>query len=287
MLAIRHFESRLLDLARTGRAPAILHTGRGQEAVPAALSLLRRDADQVTGTHRSLGLALALGVDPEALAREVLGRAGGLHGGRGGAKHLSAPAHGLLATHAIVGAGVPLAAGAALSAKRRGDGGLGVAVTGDGAANQGAVLETLAVAPVLRLPLLLIVENNGFGQTTAARYALAGDGICARARAFGWQAKRLDGSDPVAVWHGLADLMEGVRAAGPPALAEVVVPRLDGYMAADEQTYRPAGDIAAAHAQDPLSSAIFDDLDRPGLQAETAARLDAALARALAAEPAA
>jgi len=285
MVRIRAFETKLLDLAEQGQVPGVLHTCRGQEAPAAALGLLREPADQVTATHRGHGVALGLGVDPVALACEMLGRSGGLTAGRGGPKHLSAPEHGLLMTQAIVGAGVPLAAGAALAAKRKGTGGIGIAVTGEGAMNQGAVLETLNLAPVLGLPLIILVEANGFAQTTAAAYAHAGVPLAERARGFGWQARALDGQDAGAIMAQLADLMAAVRQGGPPAFLSVSVPRLDGYFSRDQQPYRRPAAIAADRARDPLPLLARQVRDAVMIEAEETARIEAAFAQACGAPP--
>ncbi len=213
-------------------------------------SHLSGPVDQVTGSHRSHGLALALGVDPVAVAAEIMGREAGLSSGLGGTQHLLAPEAGFLSSNGIVGGQVPLAAGAALAAKVRQTGGVAAAFMGDGATNQGAVFETLNLAMALRLPLLFVVENNGLGQSTSASYASGGANIAARARGFGLAASTVDGCDIAALQNSADRMVNWVRSSGTPAFLEVVSPRLDGHYHGENQVYRMVSD----KMNDPLQS---------------------------------
>ncbi len=244
---IRAFEERIAAAADAGAVPGLVHLNSGAELVElAVISLLKGPEDQVTGSHRSHGLALACGVDPLALAREILGRKGGLSEGLGGTQHLMAPSVGFLTSNGIVGGQVPLAAGAALSAKTLGTGGIAVTFMGDGAANQGAVMETLNLAAALNLPLLFVLVNNGLGQSTPAEQVTGGS-LIGRARAFGLAADQVDGTDPVAMFR-TADRMVGwVRKTGSPAFIEAKITRLTGHYHGDAEVYRASGE-----RQDPL-----------------------------------
>ncbi len=239
---IRAFEGALAAAADAGEVPGLVHLSNGAEvlelAVAAALDLPK---DQVTGSHRSHGIALSLGVDPYALACEILGREGGLSSGLGGTQHLIAPESGLLGSNGIVGGQVPLALGAALSAKTLQTGGIAVSYFGDGAANQGAVLESLNLAVVLKLPILFVCENNGFGQSTAASYAAGGTSLLGRARAFGLASAHVDGTDPVEATKTADRLVAWVRDTGSPAFLEASVPRLSGHYHGDKEVYRNKG----------------------------------------------
>ncbi|WP_417450916.1 thiamine pyrophosphate-dependent enzyme [Kordiimonas sp.] len=241
-LFIRAFEDRIALSADGGHVPGLVHLNSGAELVELAVTArLEGPKDQVTGSHRSHGLALACGADPLAVAREILGRKGGLSGGLGGTQHLMAPEVGFLTSNGIVGGQVPLAAGAALSAKTLKTGGIAVAFMGDGAANQGAVLETLNLAAALHLPLLFIVINNGFGQSTAVGYATGGT-LVGRARAFGLAADQVDGQDAHQMLK-TADRMVGwVRKTGSPAFIEAKVTRLGGHYHGDGEAYRAGGE---------------------------------------------
>jgi len=248
---VRSFEAAIARAHDAGEVPGLVHLSDGAELFEAALTAtLDFNKDQLTGSHRSHGLALLAGLDPLAVAQEILGRAGGLSEGLGGTQHLLAPEQGFLGSNGIVGAQVPLAAGAALSAKTQQTGGIAVAVFGDGAANQGAVLETMNLATVLNLPLLFVVVNNGYGQSTPAAYASAGGGVLARARAHGLAADYVDGAKLDDALEVSRRMIRWVRSSGNPALLEAVVPRLGGHYHGDAQIYRDG-----ASPPDPLERA--------------------------------
>jgi len=198
-----------------------------------------------------------MGADPTAVAAEILGRKGGLSKARGGTQHLIAPAQGFLGSNGIVGAQVPIAAGAALTAKLIDAGGMAVSFFGDGAANQGAVLETMNLAVSLKLPLLFVLENNGLGQSTSADYASGGADLLARAESFGLKTAAMngfDGSDCLAVAN---DMINYVRTKGAPALIEATVPRLSGHYFGEKADYlaHHAADDPVADLADTLGAA--------------------------------
>ncbi|TNE64332.1 MAG: thiamine pyrophosphate-dependent dehydrogenase E1 component subunit alpha [Alphaproteobacteria bacterium] len=261
---IRAFEQEIAAAADAGEVPGLVHLCLGAELFETMLcAQLDGPRDQVTGSHRSHGLALAMGADAEQVAAEILGRAGGLSEGLGGTQHLLAPERGFLTSNGIVGGQVPLAAGAALSAKTLGTGGIAVAVMGDGASNQGAVFETMNLAVSLKLPVLFVIENNGFGQSTSALYATGGISPIARARAFGLAASTVDGGDISGLERTLERLVAWVRETGSPALVEASVPRLGGHYHGEAETYRSANEARP----DPLDR--FEDwLIRQGNSAE-------------------
>lgn len=244
---IRCFELEIAHQSDRGEVPGLVHLCTGAEIAEVALAMALDPAiDQLTGSHRSHGLALAMGADPLKVAKEILGRAGGLSDGLGGTQHLMAPESGFLTSNGIVGAQVPLAAGAALSAKVRGTGGIGVAVFGDGAANQGAVLETMNLAVALGLPMLFVLENNGFGQSTASDYASGGASCAARAQSFGLLVDMLDGLDH-REWRDVINKATDIARGGQPFFLEVSVPRLSGHYHGEDATY-----LLDTKAQDPL-----------------------------------
>ncbi|MCJ9430107.1 thiamine pyrophosphate-dependent dehydrogenase E1 component subunit alpha [Kordiimonas marina] len=260
---IRAFEHEIAALSEAGDVPGLVHLCLGAELFEVALCAnLEGPGDQVTGSHRSHGLALAMGADPVAVAAEILGRTGGLSEGLGGTQHLLAPEVGFLTSNGIVGGQVPLAAGAALSAKTLKTGGIGVAVMGDGATNQGAVFETMNLAVALKLPLLFVIENNGLGQSTSAHYASGGISPMARARGFGLAASHVEGGDITGCLKTVDRLVSWVRETGSPALVEASVPRLSGHYHGDEQLYRSAADSQP----DPLEQ-FEDTLLRAGATA--------------------
>ncbi len=229
MARARAFELLLLELWQEGRISGELHLGTGEEAIAAGIAAHLRDGDAVALDHRSTPLLLLRGVDPVAIVRELLGRPDGLCGGMGGHMHLFSPEH-LAASSGIVGASAPTAAVFALAAKRLRPGAIAVATFGDGAMNQGMLLETLNLAVVWRLPLLLVCKDNGWAITTSAAQASGGD-LLARARAFGLDAVDVDGLDVAAVHAAAGDAIARLRAGGAPVFLHARCTRLDGHMA--------------------------------------------------------
>ncbi len=231
---IRAFEGAIAAEAAAGNVPGLVHLSTGSEVADALIGHhIDPNRDKVTGSHRSHGLALACGVEPLDVAKEILGKAGGLSDGLGGTQHLIAPESGFLTSNGIVGAQVPIAAGAALSAKSRSGGGIGVAVFGDGAANQGAVLETMNMAVALKLPMLFVLYNNGMAQSTKAETASGGN-YRDRARSFGLPVWSADSVDFAACSKAVEHSVGHARLKGP-AFVEVAVSRDHGHYYGDEK----------------------------------------------------
>ena len=225
----------IAEQAAAGDVPGLVHLSTGSEVADVLLGQWADPVrDHVAGSHRSHGLALACGADPVAVAKEILGREGGLSNGLAGTQHLLAPEAGFLTSNGIVGAQVPLAAGAALSAKAAGKGGIGVAVFGDGAANQGAALETMNLAAALKLPMLFVLYNNGMAQTTTAVDASAGS-FCDRATSFDLATWSVDSALYEDCSNAVQQVVTHVRSTGP-AFVEVLVTRDHGHYFGDEET---------------------------------------------------
>lgn len=232
---IRAFEREIAKQSDAGEVPGLVHLSTGAEVAEVALaSALDSKVDQVTGSHRSHGLALAMGASHEDLAKEILGRVGGLSDGMAGTQHLIAPDAGFLTSNGIVGAQVPLAAGAALTAKTLKTGGVGVAVFGDGAANQGAVMETMNLAVVLGLPMVFVLFNNGMAQTTSAKFSSGGNSFIERATSFGLQARTVDGQNFDACATIFVEAIEAARSFEP-SFVEVSITRDDGHYYGEQQ----------------------------------------------------
>ncbi len=239
MRRIRRFEEAVAQAWRAGEVPGLVHGSIGCEAVAAAICTRLDPArgDRVTSTHRGHGHAIALGLDVGRCAAEIFGRRDGLCRGRGGSMHLADPEWGLLGCNGIVGGGVPAALGAAFAAKREGQGAVAVAFLGDGAMNQGAVLESLNFARVLKLPLLLVVEDNGYGEYTPAAAVTAGN-LVQRLAAFDIPVKSVDGGDAPLLDAIAAELIADCRAGEGPAALHARVVRLTGHHEGDLQDYR-------------------------------------------------
>lgn len=250
----RAFEDALALESKEGNTPGLLHLSNGAELLHAGLSLrLMPGLDSLTCSHRCHTLALAGGADPVAVAAEIMGLAGGLCGGLAGTQHLASFGAGdvFLTATGIVGSQVPLAAGAALAVTYRKETqgkGVAVAVMGEGAANQGAVLETMNLAAVQHLPLLIIVENNGIAQTTTQAQSTAGT-LVGRARAQSFAATSVSVQDMRTLMLQLDHMLKWARSGSGPALLEVMLPRLSGH-------YSGAAGLAGGDTQaaDPLAS---------------------------------
>src|SRR5438094_27008 len=195
MLLIRGFEDLVQSLFLKGEVYGTTHLYSGQEAVATGVAGLLEERDRVAATYRGHGHALALGVDAQALLDEMLGRASGVNGGRAGSMNINSPSNRLIGSFGIVGGSIAAATGAALALKRT-TGGVAVAYFGDGAMNQGYVFECLNFCQVLKLPLVLVCENNGYGEYTAYQSVTAGE-IRARAQMMGVPAETIDG---MSVW---------------------------------------------------------------------------------------
>lgn len=267
MVLARKVETALAEAYAQVEFRGELHLSAGNEAVAAGV-VAAAEPCFLAGTHRSHAVALAKGVDPKALVAEVYGRSTGLCRGKGGHMHLTDLQRGFV-TSGIVGASVPIAAGYALSAKQLGLGTVAVAFLGDGAMNQGGVLETLNLAPAWGLPLLLIVENNELAFSSRTAELSNVRPLAARARGFGLEAFAADGTDATAVWALTAHVVEQVRAASRPALIEFSIPRLSGHLeVVDFEEYLEDREKQERQERDPLRR-TRDALLRAGVLDET------------------
>jgi 2-oxoisovalerate dehydrogenase E1 component len=244
LLLIRHFERALLRLFGEGQVSGTTHTCLGQEYVPVALAPLLRQDDFVFSNHRGHGHYLALTGDATGLLAEVMGRAGATCGGVGGSQHVYT---GRFLSTGVQGESLPVATGAALHRRQLGAGGLALAFTGDGTWGEGAVYEALNMASLWRLPLVVVVENNGIAQTTPTAAAMAGT-IAARAAAFGTVYHHCALTDPVALRAELAPLLAAVRTGGGPLVVELDTVRLGPHSKGDDT--RPAEQVAALARRD-------------------------------------
>ena len=256
MCFLRHFEERVDLLYRRGLIHGPAHLGLGQEAIAVGAASVLRPGDCSLGTYRGHAHALARGAPPDAVLAELLGRAGGICQGKGGSMHITSVEHGYYGSYAIVGAHLPMAAGAAWSAKLRGSGEVAVAFFGDGATNIGAFHEALNLAAVWSLPVLFVCENNLYMEytpigTVTAVAAPAAD----RAPAYGLTAATVDGNDVVAVAEVVAQAAARARSGGGPALIEALTYRHFGHSRTDPAKYRPASEVAEWMARDPLELA--------------------------------
>ena len=271
MALIRRFEETLLELFAAGKLAGTTHTCIGQEADAAGvISCLDAERDVVVSNHRCHGHYLAFTGDVDGLLREVMGKEGGVCGGKGGSQHLRA---GNFYSNGVLGSTVPLAAGMALAERERGGGAVTTVFVGDGTLGQGVVYESLNIASLWRLPLLVVVEHNGYAQSTPSRLQLAGD-VEARAAAFGIETDRLDSTDVMEIRDAAARAVAHVRATGTPFFLVIDTYRFSPHSKGDD--FRDPEEIAARQARDPLAVAA------PRLGEDTHREIEEACARRVA-----
>ena len=274
MLVIRGVEDRVQSLFLRGEVYGTTHLYSGQEAVAVGFASVLREGDRVACTYRGHGHALAMGTEPEALLAELLGRAGGVNGGRAGSMNVVDPEHGLMGCYGIVGGSIAAATGAGLSL--RGSGFVAVAYFGDGATNQAYFFECLNFAKVLDLPVVFVCENNGYGEYTPFEQVTAG-GIEPRAAAMGLPTTQVDGMDVWAVRAAAEQIVGRVRAGGGPEFVEARTYRFVGHSRSDPGKYRPAGELDRWKERDPLVVAAARLRDELGVPEESLAEIVAAV----------
>jgi TPP-dependent pyruvate/acetoin dehydrogenase alpha subunit len=243
MRTIRAFEYRVSDEFGKGNIPGFLHLYAGQEAIATGMCLNLTDEDYIVSTHRGHGHCIAKGGDVGEMMKEIMARQGGSCAGKGGSMHIAAIEKGMLGANAIVGGGPPLIVGAALSAKTLGTNRVGVSFTGDGGSNQGTTFEAMNLAVVLQLPAIFLFENNGYGEGTAAGYAVGSKDIASRAKGFGMPALKVDGADVFEVYETCQKAVKHCRAGKGPIAIEASITRFRGHFEGDAQAYRAEGEV--------------------------------------------
>jgi pyruvate dehydrogenase E1 component alpha subunit len=253
MVEIRVVEDRVKDLFQEGVVRGTTHTAQGQEAVAVGVALATQPTDVVACTYRGHAAALALGVSVDAVLGEIMGRTAGPMRGLGGSMHLSDPAVGLLPTMAIIGAGIPVAAGAALTAQVLGTGAVAVSVFGDGATNIGAFHEGLNLAAIWRLPVVFVCENNLYGEYSRIDLTTPVTDIATRGAAYAMPSHIVDGQDLDTVTAAVSAAVEQARAGSGPSLLEMKTYRYSGHSRSDQALYRLEGELDTWLGRDPLT----------------------------------
>jgi TPP-dependent pyruvate/acetoin dehydrogenase alpha subunit len=279
MLLIRAFEEEMQRQFLRGEVHGTTHLYNGQEAVSVGVCSALRKGDYVAATYRGHGAALALGVPPEALAAELMGRTTGVDGGRGGSMNVIDLERGLVGCFGIVGGSIGAATGAAMSAKRTG--GVAVAFFGDGATNQAYFHECLNFAAVRGLPAIFVCENNLYGEFTPMVKVTAGGDIAERASAYGIPSRKVDGNAIGDVVDAAAEAVRHAREEGGPVFIECMTYRHLGHSKSDPGKYRPAEEHEAWLARDPIELERARLRDRFSVGAELLADLEAEVAREL------
>ncbi len=286
MALIRAFEERFVALVGQGKFVGTGHLCVGKEAVAAGVCAALNEDDYVTSTHRGHGHCLAKGVDPSEMMAELFGKTTGTCKGKGGSIHIADFRRGMLGANGIVGAGMPIACGAGLTAKLTKSGRVAVSFFGDGAANIGAFHEALNLASVWSLPVVFVCENNRYGEATPVEYALAADHVADRAAAYRMPGVIADGQDVLDVYAKAREAVEHARAGEGPVLLECETYRYYGHFLGDAAAYRSAEEVESFRSRDPLIL-LAERLQRDhrvgekqldGIRAEMEARLDEAVA---------
>ncbi|MCV7223507.1 thiamine pyrophosphate-dependent dehydrogenase E1 component subunit alpha [Mycolicibacterium elephantis] len=255
-----------------GQIPGEMHLSTGQEPVPAGFCAHLRREDAITGPHRPHGWALAKGVDIDKMTAEIFGRVDGLGKGRGGHMHLfDQETH--FSCSGIIAEGLPTALGIAMVFKREGAGRVALAATGDGAANQGAFHESLNLAALWNLPVVFVIEDNGWGVSVAKKQSTAIASNADRAVAYGMPGVLVKDNDVEAIYDAAGEAITRARNGGGPTLIEVETLRLWGHFEGDAQVYRP--DLEGVAAADPLPAYEKRLRDSAVLSADTAAEIEA------------
>ncbi len=300
MLLVRRVEERLRDDSAAGKLPGAVHLYIGEEAVAVGVCAHLGDRDYVTSTHRGHGHFLAKGGDVRAMMAEIWAKEEGICRGMGGSMHVADVSKGILGANGIVGAGLAIATGAAFGAKLDGEGKLAACFFGDGASNQGVLMETLNLSTLWELPVVFVCENNTFSEFTPSREVTAGR-IADRARAFAMPTAEVDGNDVVAVWRAAADAVERARSGGGPSFIEAHTYRIQGHFEAEAFVlsggrYRDDEEIAAwkKEEKDPvlrcratlLASGAADEAALRAIEARVLVQVDDAVRFAEAGTPA-
>jgi len=288
MLRIRLFEEKVQELFLRNLVQGTTHLCQGQEAVSVGVSAALTPDDYVTMTYRGHGQALARGMDMEAIFAELMGRRTGVSLGLGGSMHLTDKDLNLIGCFAIVGAGLPVAVGAGMSAKLRGDGRVSVTFFGDGATNIGTFHEALNMASVWQAPVIFVIENNLYGEYTPMRKTTPIEDQAERARPFRIPGVVVDGNDVEKVYAAAHEAVDRARRGGGPSLLECKTYRHRGHSRTDPGKYRPDDEVTAWLARDPLlitgarlrAVGALTDAEEARLHSDFESQIDACVERA-------
>lgn len=289
MRTIRDFEERLHVEFATGEIPGFVHLYAGEEASATGVCSHLTKEDYIASTHRGHGHCIAKGMEVESMMAEIYGKVTGICHGKGGSMHVADLSLGMMGANGIVGAGGPLICGAALAAKLKGNGGVGVCFFGDGASNQGTIFEAMNLAKVWNLPVLFVAENNGYAEATSSNFSVACDDIADRASGVGMPGVIVDGFDFFAVYEAAGEAIRRAREGGGPTLLEVKLSRYFGHFEGDAQTYRAADEVKTLREVKDCLKRFSESVIKTGkvaaaeiqaIDREVAARVEGAVQRA-------
>ena len=233
MVLIRMFEEQCKREADSGKLRG-MHSSVGQEAVPTGICEHLKDGDYVLGTHRSHHHCIARGVGVNEMMAELLGKSTGTNKGKGGTMHIADITKGMLGANGVVGSNIPVATGAALSAKMRNTDNVSVVFFGDGASNQGSLHEAMNLASIWKLPVIFVCENNRYAESTPFEYSVAGGSVADRAAGYDMPGITVDGQSAVEMWEVSGEAVDKARMGNGPTLIEAMTYRYEGHFGADD-----------------------------------------------------
>lgn len=290
MVEIRLFEEKVFELYGQNLVPGTIHLYAGEEAVAVGVCSALEKEDYITSTHRGHGHCIAKGADLNRTMAEILGKQTGYCKGKGGSMHIADFAIGMLGATAVVGAGLPIAVGAALSAKLRETKQVVACFFGEGASNQGTFHESLNFASVWRLPVVFVCENNLYAMGTRQSRVMNIDNVADRATAYGLPGMMVDGNDVLAVYEAALAAVKRSRKGEGPTLIECKTYRHKGHSRVDPAKYRPKDEVQEWLGKDPvkllkkrlIQESVLSESEIAGIEKEIEARIEEAVKFAVA-----
>jgi pyruvate dehydrogenase E1 component alpha subunit len=288
MLEIREFERRTNLLFAAGEIRGTTHLCVGEEALNLGLATVLNPDDVISATYRSHGISLAFGLSSHSVMAEIMGKSTGCAGGVGGSMHMCDSSVGLLPTSAIIGGGMPIAAGAALAFQIQKKENVAVAYFGDAATNIGAFHESMNLAAIWKLPVIFVINNNVYGEYTRINLSTPIEDLHIRAESYAMPHAKVDGMDIYAVQDAMQEAIDRARRGDGPTLVEAKTYRFSGHSRADQALYRPEGELAMWEKRDPIllteqaltKKGLLDEAMIEQLKAKAAEIVDAAIIQA-------
>ena len=288
MLEIREFERRTNLLFAAGEIRGTTHLCVGEEALNLGLATVLNPDDVISATYRSHGISLAFGLSSHSVMAEIMGKSTGCAGGVGGSMHMCDSSVGLLPTSAIIGGGMPIAAGAALAFQIQKKQNVAVAYFGDAATNIGAFHESMNLAAIWKLPVIFVINNNVYGEYTRINLSTPIEDLHIRAESYAMPHAKVDGMDIYAVRDAMQEAIDRARSGDGPTLVEAKTYRFSGHSRADQGLYRPEGELAMWEKRDPIllteqaltKKGLLDEATIEQMKATAAEIVDAAIIQA-------
>ncbi|MEO6866702.1 MAG: thiamine pyrophosphate-dependent dehydrogenase E1 component subunit alpha [Gaiellales bacterium] len=290
MLLGRRFEEHVIEQYQAGELPGFVHVAIGQEGIAAGVGHALEDKDFIGSTHRAHAHIVARGTNVEHMMAEMMGRITGVCQGKGGSMHMADMTKNVVGANGVVGSGAPMMAGVAFAQQKLGTGAIAVAYYGDGASSQGNVHEGMNLAQIWKLPVLFVLENNRYAESTPWWQTVPVEDLSVRGAAFGMMTYSVDGNDVLAMYDTAFVAAEYARSGKGPVYIVAETKRLSGHYVGDSEVYRPKGEVKEARKDDPIP-AYRDELllrkvkesDLKAVEAEVEATMEDAVKNALAA----